>query len=151
MTVTFRDEEMAEAEALKVKELGEVEYNRQALGDVLDWTKENPREFLELTFLRFVHFWFIFPSRSPAAVFLTAFTVLGILGIRRIFPGLSLPQRIAILVPLITYPLIYYLVLFMPRYRAPIDWMGFMLAGAEVWHWISGRFERRKPSTLSMY
>jgi hypothetical protein len=23
----------------------------------------------------------------------------------------------------------------MPRYRSPIDWMVFMLAGVEIWHW----------------
>jgi hypothetical protein len=137
-------------EALKVKELGEVEYMRRALDDALNWIKENPGEFLKLTFLRFVHFWLIPPSRSPAAAFLVAFTILAILGIRRIFQGLSLPQRIAVLTPLITYPLIYYLVPFMPRYRAPIDWMIFMLAGVEIWHWISSLFERVKVCLLSI-
>jgi hypothetical protein len=110
---------------------------RRALNDALNWIEENPEEFLKLTFLRFFHFWVIPPSRSPAAAFLTAFTILAILGVRQVFPGLSLPQRIALLAPLITYPLIYYLVPFMPRYRTPIDWMIFMLVGVEVWHWIS--------------
>ena len=100
---------------------------RQALGDALNWMKENPGEFLKLTFLRFVHFWFIPPSRSPAAGFLAAFSILAILGARRVFANQSLPQRIALLTPLITYPLIYYLVPFMPRYRMPMDWMIFML------------------------
>jgi hypothetical protein len=125
------------AEALKVKELGEVAYMRRALNDALNWIEENLEEFLKLTFLRFFHFWVIPPSRSPTAAFLTAFTILAILGVRQVFPGLSLPQRIALLAPLITYPLIYYLVPFMPRYRTPIDWMIFMLVGVEVWHWIS--------------
>jgi hypothetical protein len=119
-----------------------VEYNRQALEDALNWIEENPGEFVKLTFLRFAHFWFIPPSRPPAAVILTGLTILAILGARRVFPGLSLPQRIALLTPLITYPLIYYLVPFMPRYRAPIDWMIFMLAGAEIWHWISSLMRR---------
>jgi hypothetical protein len=113
-----------------------VEYNRQALKDALDWIRENPGEFLRLTFLRFVHFWFMPPSRSVAAPFLTTLTILAILGARRAFANQSLPQRIALLTPLIAYPLIYYLVPFMPRYRAPIDWMIFMLAGLEIWHWI---------------
>jgi hypothetical protein len=30
------------AEAIKVKELGEVKYMRQALDDAVNWTKENP-------------------------------------------------------------------------------------------------------------
>ncbi len=123
-------------EALKVKELGEVEYMWQAFDDALNWIKENPGEFLMLTFLRFVNFWFIPQSLSLAALILTAFTILAIAGARRILPGQSLPQQIALLTPLIAYPLIYYLVPFMPRYRSPIDWMVFMLAGVEIWHWL---------------
>ena len=134
-------------EALKVKELGEVEYMRQALDDALNWIKENPREFLRLTFLRFLHFWLIPPNLSPAALTLTVFTILAIIGVRRVFPNQSLPQQVALLTPLITYPLIYYLVPFMPRYRAPIDWMFFMLAGVEVWHWIS--MSTKLPNTTS--
>jgi hypothetical protein len=136
---SYKHPRLLPAEALKVKELGEVEYMRQALEEALSWMKEHPMDFLKLTFLRFVHFWFIPPSRSPAATFLAASTILAVLGARRIFPGLSLPQRIAILTPLITYPLIYYLVPYMPRYRTPIDWMIFMLASVEVWHWLDPR------------
>jgi hypothetical protein len=36
----------------------------------------------------------------------------------------------------------------MPRYRIPIDWMIFMLAGVEIWNWTSSLFERRKASSL---
>lgn len=126
------------AEALKVRELGEAEYMRRALEDALNWIKENPGRFLKLTFLRFVYFWIIPPNRSAV---IEAFMILAILGARRMFPGLSLPQRIAILTPLIMYPLIYYLVLYTPRYRTPIDWMIFMFAGVEVWNWISIKTE----------
>jgi len=27
-------------------------------------------------------------------------------------------------------------VAYMPRYRVPIDWIIFMLAGSAIWHWI---------------
>ncbi len=137
-------------EARKVQELGEMEYMRQALDDALNWIKENPGEFLRLTFLRFVNFWFIPQRLSPAALFLTIFTIFAILGLRRIFPSQSLPQHIALLIPLITYPLIYYLVPFMPRYRSPIDWIVFMLAGVEIWHWISILLERVKAWSRSI-
>ena len=147
---TYKHPRLLSAEALKVKELGEVKYMRQALHDALDWMTENPGKFVKLTFLRFIHFWFVPPSLSPAAALIAVSTVLAVFGIRRIFPALPLPQRIAILTPLITYPLIYYLVPFMPRYRTPVDWMIFMLAGAEAWHWISSLFERRKAGPLSI-
>ena len=131
-------------EALKVKELGEVEYMRQALDDVLIWIKENPWKFLKLTFLRFIHFWFDPLYHLPAAAPIVAFTIIAIPGARRLFQSQSLPQRIAILTPLITYPLIYYLVPYAPRYRTPIDWIIFMFAGAEVWHWIRSKKSANK-------
>jgi hypothetical protein len=42
------------------------------------------------------------------------------------------------MMPLIWYPLIYYLVAYMPRYRVPLDWILFLLAGAAVWCWLEG-------------
>ncbi len=130
------------AEARKVQQLGEVEYMRQALHETLAWVWENPLEFLKLTFLRFIYFWFGPLYLQRTAAFTTALTILAVLGVRRIFPVLSLPQRTVILVPLLTYPLIYYLVPYMPRYRTPIDWLIFLLAGVEIWYWI----EPKKPS-----
>ena len=123
-------------EARKVKELGEMKYMRGALNESLAWIQDNPLEFLKLTFMRFVHFWFGPLSLSPTSVLMVALTILAILGIRHVFPILTLPQRIILLTPLLTYPLIYYLVPYAPRYRIPIDWLLLMLAGVEVWHWI---------------
>jgi hypothetical protein len=123
-------------EARKVQQLREMEYMHQALVDALIWMKENPVEFLKLTFLRFIHFWFGPLNRSFTSILVTALTILAILGARRILLNLPLPQRILILTPLITYPLIHYLVAFMPSYRTPMDWLIFLLAGVGIWHWI---------------
>lgn len=54
----------------------------------------------------------------------------------RSIPKITIPQRAAFLIPLITYPLIYYIVAYMPRYRIPIDWILFILAGAAAWQLI---------------
>lgn len=124
------------AEARKVQQLGEVEYMRQAKREALAWIRENPLEFLKLTFMRFIYFWFGPLYLGWIAVVITVLTILAVLDIRRIFQLLSLPQLTVILVPLLTYPLIYYLVPYMPRYRTPIDWMIFTLAGVEIWYWI---------------
>lgn len=123
------------AEVRKVQQLGEMEYMHQAMNETLAWVWKNPLEFFKLTFLRFIHFWFGPLNRSITSTLVAALTILAILGARRILLNLPLPQRILILTPLITYPLIYYLVAFMPSYRTPIDWMILMLAGAEVWRW----------------
>jgi len=36
----------------------------------------------------------------------------------------------------LTYPLVYYLVAYMPRHREPLDWLFLLLAGAAIWRWI---------------
>ncbi len=69
----------------------------------------------------------------------TALTLLALLGAWLTFPSLAVPQRAALLIPLVTYPLIYYVVAYMPRYREPVNWIFLLLAGAAVWHWMGGR------------
>jgi len=41
--------------------------------------------------------------------------------------------------PLVCYPLVYYVVIYMPRYRWPLDWILLLLAGAAVWRWLEMR------------
>lgn len=113
-----------------------MEYMREALNESLTWIQDNPLEFFKLTILRFVHFWLGIVSLSPTSVLMVASTVLATLGIRRVLPILTLPQRIILLTPLLTYPLIYYFVPFMPRYRLPIDWILYLLAGIEICGWL---------------
>jgi len=130
------------AEARKLQQLGEMEYMPQAMNETLAWVWKNPSEFFKLTFLRFIHFWFGPLSPSPTSALMVALTILAVLGIRRVFPSLTLPQRIILLTPLLTYPLIYYLVPYMPRYRIPIDWIIFLLAGIEIWGWFDSQRAR---------
>jgi hypothetical protein len=47
-----------------------------------------------------------------------------------------MPQRAVWIIPLATFPVIYYFVAYMARYRVPIDWILYVLAGAMVWRWI---------------
>ena len=54
-------------------------------------------------------------------------------------PALARPQWAILLIPLATYPLIYYLVAYMFRYRIPINGILLMLAGAGLWHFIKRR------------
>jgi hypothetical protein len=61
---------------------------------------------------------------------------LAFFSLKDVVPALTVPQRVVILVPLITFPLIYYLVPYMPRYRIPIDWMILLLGSAEILHLI---------------
>ena len=48
----------------------------------------------------------------------------------------------ALLIPLLDCPLNYYLVRWQHRYRIPIEWILFLLAGAALWSWRGSRFPR---------
>lgn len=123
-------------EARKLKEVGELEYNRQARDEALEWIRSNPGDFISLTLQRFVNVWAGPLHRPKEIAGVLALTILALVGAWRTFPGLTIPQRAAFLIPLATYPIIYYVVAYMPRYRVPIDWILFILAGAAVWSWI---------------
>ena len=124
-------------EARQVQDLGEAEYNRRARSEALAWISNHPTEFLRLTLMRFLHFW-CGQLRYPwlAALF-TAVTVLALLGLRRILPGLNAPGRAALVIPLAAFPLVYYVVSYVAHYPAPLAWMLFLLSGYEVQSWVS--------------
>jgi hypothetical protein len=131
------------AEALLVQELGEAEYMRRAKAEAVDWITGNPWDFLKLTASRATQFW-VGPLHQPGtAMAVTVLTILALLGAWYSLPGMTTPQRASLLTPLICYPLVYYVVLYMPRYRVPLDWILLLLAGAAVWRWIKSPVEVR--------
>ncbi len=119
-------------EAQAVARMGEAAYMRQAGQEALAWIAANPRRFLELTAQRIGNLWLGPLNRPIAAAAVSLLTLLALCGACLAFPSLSPPQRAALLVPLLGYPLIYYIVAYMPSYRAPIDWILFLLAGAAI-------------------
>ena len=123
-------------EASLVQELGEAEYMRRAKAEAIDWIRAHPWKFLKLTASRTTQFW-IGPLHQPGtALAVTALTILALLGAWYSLPGMTPPQRAALLTPLICYPLVYYVVIYMPRYRVPLDWILLLLAGVAIWRWI---------------
>jgi hypothetical protein len=133
-------------EARLVQELGEAEYMRRAKAEAVDWITTNPSDFLVVTASRTVQFW-LGPLHQPAlALAVTALTILALLGGWYSLPGMTLPQRAALLTPLLCYPLAYYVIIYMPRYRVPLDWILLLLAGATVWRWIEGQVKERDPA-----
>ena len=135
-------------EARLVLELGEVEYMRQARVEAIDWIKAHPEEFLRLTASRLTQFW-LGPMHDPGtALAVTGLTILALLGVWRSLPAMTHSQRAALMTPLIFYPLIYYVVAYMPRYRIPLDWILLLLAGTTVWRWLRGRQRLSNSITL---
>jgi hypothetical protein len=126
-------------EARELLELGEIEYMRQAGSEAMAWISAHPAEFLSLTAQRFANLW-AGPLHRPVedALNVLALTIFAVVGAWLSFPRITIPQRAAFLIPLATYPLIYYIAAYMPRYRIPIDWILYILAGAAVWKLIGG-------------
>lgn len=117
-------------EAHALRDLGEMEYMRRARIEAMQWIGSHPGEFLRLTLSRITQFW-LGPFHQPGMLFMISLlTILAVVGTCRSLSLMTPPQRAALLIPLLTYPLIYYLVAYMPRYRVPLDWILLLLAGA---------------------
>src|SRR5271165_4086231 len=54
----FRHPSTNTAEAIRVQQLGELQYNRERAREARTWIVSHPRRFLSLTARRFVYFWF---------------------------------------------------------------------------------------------
>lgn len=122
-------------EARKVRDLGEAEYNRQARAEAVSWIRKHPAEFMQLTLMRFLHFWCGRLRHPWEAALFTTVTVLAILTLRRVVPVLDAAGRAVLLIPLATFPLVYYFVSYVAHYPAPLAWLLLLLAGAEVQRW----------------
>jgi len=122
--------------ARQVRDLGEAEYMRRARNEALAWIGAHPAEFMRLTLMRALHFWCGPLRYPPLAALYTTLTVLAILGLRRAWPALGAPGRAALLIPLATFPLVYYVVSYVAHYPAPLAWLLLLLAGHEVGSWV---------------
>ncbi len=70
------------AEAEKVKQLGEIEYNRRAMEEAKNWIRNHPRRFAELTLGRIRRFWFyVDPTSRVKTLFLWVVDALGLAGL----------------------------------------------------------------------
>ncbi len=145
--VPLRHPRTDDVEALKVRELGEVAYMRQARAEALQWIREHPGEFLKLTASRVLYFW-LGPLHDPFMAFWTTLlTGLAAFSVWRVLPRITLPQRAVTVIPLASFPLIYYVVAYMPRYRIPIEWILLLLAGAAIWALLGGYAVRSEANT----
>ena len=127
-------------EAQLVQQLGEAEYMRRVRAETFDWIRRHPDRFLSLSAQRVFHFWFGSPSQGREMALGSALlTILASLGLRRAWPTLTVPGRAGFLIPLLTFPLVYYVVVFMPRYGMPLTGMLLVLAGVEVCYFTARR------------
>lgn len=120
------------SQALLVREMGELNYNKQQMHLALGWISIHPGAFARLTVERFLHFW-LGPMEHKFELLVTSFyTILGFLGIRYMRERVGEIQLRLWLTVLFFYPLLYYCVQYIPRYRVQIDWMIWLSAGLFV-------------------
>jgi hypothetical protein len=125
-------------EAIKVRDVGEVAYMRESGREALAWIGSHPKEFARLTASRIRYFWVGSLDHPATGLLFVVLAGLAAVGAVQALRGLPATRSVALLIPLLTYPLIYYLVPWQHRYRFPIEWILFLLAGAALWSW-SGR------------
>ena len=87
------------------------------------WIVDHPGELIRLTALRFVHSRCGSLHRPEHVAWTTLLTLLALLGMRHSLPEMTVPQRAGLLIPLVTFPLIYYVVFCMSRDRVPLNWV----------------------------
>jgi hypothetical protein len=114
--------------AEKVRQIGEVQFNRQRQRQALNWIRTHKREFARLTLERTVFFWFMPSKPQPVkSILLMPWTLLAAAGL-----WLALRRHLALgsilLCVWIAYPLVYYFLEANTRYRYPIDWTFTLLA-----------------------
>ena len=134
------------AEAVRVREMGEVQFNRWRKQEVMEWIRQDPGQFVRRTLNRIRYFWFM-PSQYPKWKdwILFPITAASFYGLYRMIrrapgPGTALAAGFA------GYPLVYYLTNLITRYRFPIEWsILFLAAFAVMDHW------RPTPSTRFFY
>jgi hypothetical protein len=123
-------------EARQVQRLGEIGYMRQARDEAFLWVRSHPARFIRLTAERAWLIWFGPPGRPGEAIPIATLTILALLGTLRALRSVTVPQRAALLIPLATFPLVYYLVGYSARYVFPLCGLLLILAGFRISSWV---------------
>ncbi len=120
----------SESEALLLRTLGEVKYDRMRIADVKTWVLTHPRNFGLLTLKRFREFWFPPLQEHPAYIagVIWLATALSIAGLFLMILRRE-PVTLFVLTTLFVYPLMYYVVVSDVRYRYPVLWLSLLPAG----------------------
>jgi len=115
------------AEREKVRELGEVAYNREKLRDAREWILSHPRRFATLTAERAFLFWFPLMKRPVQTAGMAAITLVGILGFIRFWrTGALAAHFFVILAVSLAAPLCLFQT--SSRLRYPIEWLFYFFA-----------------------
>ena len=138
-------------EALKVRQLGEVAYNKLSATEAQTWIRTHPRRFIQLCIGRISCFWFYPDPTRLKALFGDATAVLGLAGLVLILRK-SLVSGIAVGIALLLYPAPNYLIHVGARQRYPIDWLLTLLSVAllmQLWEFLRTRRQSTKETVAA--
>lgn len=128
----------------RLKEIGEVAYNKERMMDARQWIVSHPVRFVWLTAQRVAYFWFP-PLRRPSqTIALSIITALGLLGFFFYLWHRGVGWQYFTLLWAV-FPIASYLFQQSSRMRYPIEWTSFLFAG----FWLALVMEKRfkKPGT----
>jgi hypothetical protein len=120
------------AEAFKIRQLGEVEYNRRAMQQAKEWIREHPKRFLQLTLGRIRCFWFYV---DPTSRLKTSFVwIVNVFGFAALILALSKKHMADVILAVVAllYPLPNYLVHVGLRQSYPVEWLMLLLGCALI-------------------
>ncbi len=125
-------------EAKRVRQLGEVQYNKWAGDWTKAWIRSHPKRFVALTLGRVADFWFYPDPSKLKAVFGDLTAILGLIGLIGVWRHDQLNGAVLTCV-LLVYSAPSYLIHVGARQRLPVDWLLVLLSVAAV-----ARFMRRR-------
>lgn len=120
-------------EAERVRDLGEYRYNEERRREGMQWIRQNPRAFLQVSSQRFLAFWFPTPAGnafkdqrvSPQMLVVWFLALLSVPGLWLLWRKDRVSAGIT-LIWLALFPPVYYIVQYDIRYRYPILWATFL-------------------------
>jgi 4-amino-4-deoxy-L-arabinose transferase-like glycosyltransferase len=134
-------------ERQKVRELGEVAYDRAKLGEAIVWIRQHPNRFVRLTIGRIALFWFPRMHRFWQTLVQGAITVLAIAGFIKLWKSRPVVD-VFLAIACVGFSLANIVVEVSPRYRFPIEGILLLLGSYFVWETASRRRGAPESSKL---
>jgi hypothetical protein len=146
------------SENMRVVQLGEVEYFRQKQAAAIEWIRRHPKETAALIAQHIRYFWlppgaeaYTYRQGRGIALYTLARQALTVAAFAGLMVLWRQKRQVAQMLGaiLLVYPLVYYLVNWSSRYRAPIEWILVLLAAVVVGAAIEWKTQRAVKTTAA--
>jgi hypothetical protein len=134
----------------RIASMGEVAFNKEEQRQAIDRIKQDPRRAARMFLAHLVYFWFPPAENRIFRVILAGLTLTSVFGMVLLWKHNRRPAAL-ILIIWLSFPLIYYILVWSSRYRYPMEW-SMILASASLLDvaWCKIRIERdnRLPARI---